>query len=263
MDRDRLVRSLHPTNSIELLLVERIVTAQWKLRRLNRLEQTMHSEELSRYREEWLDRLERYEAQLQADAEYRKSVQGYGFGQRPGKPDPEAEAQSHREWKELVNNERLSVDWIQANRVRQGGLEELERLGRLEQRLENSIHKNLRELDRMRASERRSRRSRLEQEDELPKLPCPYVGELGGLIQEAEQEADELGKKDQEQQARVLAKAAKTRAAYGSKPAAQKMQNEAKPGTPVASPGQTVACVSSSNPPLDGRRCAEQPCAIT
>jgi hypothetical protein len=178
--RDGLLDGLKPTDTIELLLVDRIVGATWKLRRLQQAELILSQREARRMRDEAAERAREIRSQIEADDRLdRCSSRDDDDGDDDAQED-EREWRKHfvachaRSRRELLDAKRRcaqidrdevpSAEFLASRldvETQDGGREgQLDRLSLYEQRLENSIHRNLRELDRLR------KRRRLSDQDE-------------------------------------------------------------------------------------------------
>lgn len=191
--RQEVIQSLRPQDAMQLMLVERIVNARWKLDRLHRLEQTRHEQAIHQMHVDAANRLAELEdLLLSKDVEVDFSPWYRDLRQQTDNPDPA----SHRKFgdvEEIKNEARRLVQMIeqlQADRLPveqvQGmqlsskeGSNEFDRHGRYEQRLENSILRCSRELSRLQQMKSRY---------EWPK--SPYESEDKDLNDLAEQEIE-------------------------------------------------------------------------
>jgi hypothetical protein len=155
--RDSYLMRLNPQDVLELLIVDRIVAAAWKLRRLQSAEPFIHNAEAQVMRRGEQRQREQIEDDL---IEHQRSMGG----------DPRdveamleaAEAQpAHQRFPAAAT---LAVSLVRGD----GGFE---RLTRIEQRLERSIHRNLDEL-------RKLRKLNDEVASLRPSLrPCPFLAD--------------------------------------------------------------------------------------
>jgi hypothetical protein len=154
MLRNDFVLSLKPANAIELMLVERIAISQWKILRLRKHERCLYEHELSEAEKESRQSLEELEQELDDAAE-----------SAPRK------VSSARLSLGMIEHDTFPVEWIQARQwADEQSARQLERLSRLEQRLEASIDKAMRELERLRAGAWRRRKEDDSEPDELSTL---------------------------------------------------------------------------------------------
>ena len=159
--REAWLLRLSPQDVLELLIVDRIVAAAWKLQRLQAAESLIHAQQAERMWEvEAKDR-------QQAEEELVELEQ-----MKHGKPSALAlarrleakQAKFPPTYQRYGASDTLAMDLISGD----GGFE---RLTRLEQRLERSIHRNLQELRRLRNPEDPAERL------EAPLRPCPFLAE--------------------------------------------------------------------------------------
>jgi hypothetical protein len=149
--RHAVLLELRPMNVIELMIVDRIVIAQWKLRRLNSVEASAHcginQHRLERSREELnQDRIEQF-----------------------GTDEPDAAHAIREKLLEAEERKPNVINGIAVSAIHDEAY--LERLSRHEQRLELSIHRNLRVLEKLRKQSHRSR----EDSDKRRLARCPFV----------------------------------------------------------------------------------------
>ena len=147
--RHAVLLKLSPQDIVELMIVDRIVIAQWKLRRLNAVEASAHvgiaQDRIKGAREELNhERVEKFGTD-EPDASHQMQQQLLDAEER----DPD-----------VINH--LAVSFIQDEPF-------LERLSRYEQRLEMSIHRNMHELDKQ--------KKRTHERRENGKLYCPFVSQ--------------------------------------------------------------------------------------
>src|SRR4051812_26435336 len=153
--RNAFLLRLSPQDVLELLIVDRIVSASWKLRRLQAAEPYIHGVEA----EEMREAEEALRQQAKDDLIERERALG---------GDPLAAAQMLN--REQPNHERYPVAATLAVALVRGD-GGFERLTRIEQRLERSIHRNLDELRKLRNLN-----------DEVASLrpplrPCPFLAD--------------------------------------------------------------------------------------
>jgi len=149
--RHAVLLKLSPQDIVELMIVDRIVIAQWKLRRLNAVEASAHvgiaQDRIKGAREELNhERVEKF-----------------------GTDEPDA---SHQMQQQLLDAEEKDPDVI--NHLAVSFIRDepfLERLSRYEQRLELSIHRNLRQLEKLRKQTQRDRANNTEPSHRR----CPYL----------------------------------------------------------------------------------------
>src|SRR4051812_9638345 len=173
--RDAYLLRLNPQDVLELLIVDRIVAAGWKLKRLQAAEPHLHGVEAEAMRESEEALRQRAKDEL---IERERELGG----------DPLAAAQILNA--DLPTHERypaaatLAISLLKGD----GGFE---RLTRIEQRLERAIHRNLDELRKLRKVEDESASL-------SPSLrPCPFLAEATEEEQaedETEQEVEEAAK---------------------------------------------------------------------
>lgn len=146
--RTAVLRKLSPQDVVELMLCDRIVTAQWKLRRLNAMEATAQRGRSSLP----IDRAKR---QIQRDRDEREFTE-LRWGRRfvPTAEDRKTDRTINEYDKACAANplRRLAPSELPAEECDgdEYNQEQMERWSRLEQRLELSIHRNLRMLERLR-----------------------------------------------------------------------------------------------------------------
>src|SRR4051812_49044024 len=168
--RDAYLLRLNPQDVLELLIVDRIVAAAWKLRRLQTAEPYIHAAEAQVMR----DSEQRQRDQIEEDLiEHQRNLGG----------DPReveamlAEADAKPAHERFSAAATLAVSMVRGD----GGFE---RLTRIEQRLERSIHRHLDEL-------RKLRKLNDEVASLQPSLrPCPFVAEEAEEAEEASAEAE-------------------------------------------------------------------------
>ena len=193
--RENFIRSLEPANYIELTLVERIACAQWKLRRLHTLEQQFHHEQLVELHHETLDTLEKMETELNRSSRPRNVPSG------PDKRQQNVE--KYRQSVKDITSQRVPVSVVQVIQLSHPeGLDQFERLARHEQRLEGSIDKALRELNRLRDAKWK-RRKKTDDDYEEDRIFAPlkslYVTDdatLDEFNQEEQTQSDEIDAHD-------------------------------------------------------------------
>jgi hypothetical protein len=163
--REGLLKSYNPQDLSELLLVDRIVAATWKLRRLQSTEHMLFREQALRSRRETEDICNAFE--------------GLRDDERDG------DLKDHHGRTVITRSQRDNVEALRreldAGRVppevlcaaaRVEADDPSEKLSRLEQRLETSMHRAMRELER-RQRERRKRQA--QGRDELIEVKSPYA----------------------------------------------------------------------------------------
>ena len=153
--RDAYLLRLNPQDVLELLIVDRIVAAGWKLKRLQAAEPYLHGAEAEEMRES-------------EDALRERAADDLIERERELGGDPLTAAEMLKS--DLPTHERypaaatLAVSLLKGD----GGFE---RLTRIEQRLERSIHRNLDELRKLRKVED-------EGSSLAPSMrPCPFLAE--------------------------------------------------------------------------------------
>jgi small subunit ribosomal protein S1 len=127
--RHAIIARLDPRDAVELLLVERIVSAGWKLRRLQTTEMNLYEHRAFELREMLLQKQSR-------DTESRDD------GDAPISPDEAIDTSP------LSPAETLAISLAAANSRSETSFERLERF---EQRLENSLARGLRQLHQLRS----------------------------------------------------------------------------------------------------------------
>jgi hypothetical protein len=155
--RDSYLMRLNPQDVLELLIVDRIVASAWKLRRLQSAEPFIHNAEAQVMRRSE----QRQREQIEEDLIEHQRIMG-------GDPrDVEAmleAAEARPAHQRFPAAATLAVSLVRGD----GGFE---RLTRIEQRLERSIHRNLEEL-------RKLRKLNDDVESLRPSLrPCPFVAD--------------------------------------------------------------------------------------
>jgi hypothetical protein len=209
--REGFIDSLVPMNAAELFLVERITLAEWKLQRLHRTEQQLHQDFLDGLNTRAANHLRRLEEDMNEDLEDDKMVDYSpwydGWSEEPNpdrrssdRPVEELERSANTliDWIDRLRDDRMPVATIQARRLgERTGIPQYEWLAKQEQRLENSIHRNMRELDRMRENAyKRAKRQREEDDgDEVER--SPYRCNMKGLVELAER--DRLAREEWEE----------------------------------------------------------------
>jgi hypothetical protein len=198
--RQGLLLSWHPMNEMELILVERIAVATWKLRRLLAMERGMYADVERRQMIKTVDRLaQELDDPAQRDALWNSASQAldreqYDFGQ-PADPDPRDELDQTDEMDASPNPGMLRP------------------LSQLEQRLENGMLRCIRELERV----QKLRRQRNDDDDaEI----SPYLEDSGELLEDTQAEADATEAKRKNE--------ATAKAAARAKRAAQRAQERAE-----------------------------------
>jgi hypothetical protein len=155
--RDSYLMRLNPQDVLELLIVDRIVAAAWKLRRLQAAEPFIHNAEAQVMRRGE----QRQREQIEEDLIEHQRMMG-GDPREVEAMLEEAEAQpAHQRFPAAAT---LAISLVRGD----GGFE---RLTRIEQRLERSIHRNLEEL-------RKLRKLNDEVASLRPSLrPCPFLAD--------------------------------------------------------------------------------------
>ncbi|MBC8105394.1 MAG: hypothetical protein H7Z14_02295 [Anaerolineae bacterium] len=168
--RNRLLVELSPQTLLELMICDRIVTAQWKLRRLNTVELMTHdtnaqSTVINHIHESDKAQMRKQQEQ-QEDAEEEMEEKLTRVSQILRSPWPQkldGMCDLMEEFKEYISPEQaISKSFLENDGV-------MERLSRYEQRLELSIHRNKRELDKQ--------KKRTHDRRENGKLHCPFVSQ--------------------------------------------------------------------------------------
>ena len=149
--RHAVLLKLSPQDIVELMIVDRIVIAQWKLRRLNAVEASAHvgiaQDRIKGAREELNhERVEKF-----------------------GTDEPDASHQMQQQLLEAEERDPDVINHLAVSFIRDEPF--LERLSRYEQRLELSIHRNLRQLEKLRKQTQRDRANNTEPSHRR----CPYL----------------------------------------------------------------------------------------
>lgn len=177
--REGFLLSLRPHDMVELMLVDRIVTANWKLRRLRQAESTLHGDQYNQIITNVKDKISNLEEKDEDAKESRREA--IIFARRWGRPVEEDDEEDSVENIEanLIGKRAVLAD-LQSGKASSlgvtlyGAAEDqqpaVDRLSRYEQRLEGSIDRALRELERLRRSRKK--------EDELDIKVSPYQGDL-------------------------------------------------------------------------------------
>jgi hypothetical protein len=153
--REAWLLRLNPQDVLELLIVDRIVAASWKLRRLQAAEPYLHAEEAEEMRHSEDRQRQQIEKEL---IQHERRLGGDGLATARMLS---ADLPTHERYPAAAT---LAMSLIKGD----GGFE---RLTRIEQRLERSVHRNLEELRRLRNTEDESERL------EPPVMPCPFLAE--------------------------------------------------------------------------------------
>jgi hypothetical protein len=202
LHRESLVRDYKPQDSIELMLVEQIVTAQWKIIRIHKLEQERHMDHLFKLQYKAANELRRLEDVLTEDDEkvdfsqwYQKFSQGTDIDpdeerdlreqmREREKADLQAEARSLIRMMKRAENQHLSTSCVQADQFcNEREFAQHEKFSNQENRLTNSIHRAMRELDRLRKSRERNK----DNEDEEEPFE-PYRGNHNLMLEQSIEE---------------------------------------------------------------------------
>lgn len=155
--RDSLLMRLNPQDVLELMIVDRIVAASWKLRRLQAAEPHIHHVEAAVMRQKEHRHQREIEEQL---IEHERIMGG----------DPRKIEALLEEADALPPRQRFPVAMTLAISLVRGD-SAFERVTRIEQRLERSIHRNVEEL-------RKLRKLNDEVSSLRPSLrPCPFLSE--------------------------------------------------------------------------------------
>jgi hypothetical protein len=157
--RHAVLLKLSPQDVVELMIVDRIVMAQWKLRRLNAVEAMTHMSSAQSRHDEMRKDLE--------ERRMKRELDEAAHGERDQRMATcdELEAQMLQ----VIENEPNAVESVALSFRKDDGV--VERLSRYEQRLELSIHRNLRQLEKLRKQSQRD-----EENDREPShTRCPYV----------------------------------------------------------------------------------------
>ena len=199
--RESFLLSLLPHDMVELMLVDRIVTANWKLRRLRQAESTLHGDQYNQIITNVKDKIANLEEKDEDAKESRQEAIAYA--RRWGRPVPEDdddEDSVENIEANLISKRAVLAD-LQSGKASSlgvtlyGAAEDqqpaVDRLSRYEQRLEGSIDRALRELERLRRSRKK--------EDELDIKVSPYQGDL----KEIYKQIDALEKTKNEEEAEV------------------------------------------------------------
>jgi hypothetical protein len=200
--REGFIDSLEPMNAAELFLVERITLAEWKLQRLHRTEQQLHQDFLDGLNTRAANHLRRLEEDMNEDLDDDKMVDYSpwydGWGEEPNpdrrssdRPVEELDRSANTliDWIDRLRDDRMPVASIQARRLTERtGIPQYEWLAKQEQRLENSIHRNMRELDRMRETAYKRAKRQREEDDGGEVKRSPYRCNMKGLVELAERD---------------------------------------------------------------------------
>lgn len=145
--RDTILEDMRPSDAVEFLLVQRLINAQWKLRRMRDAEEHRHRVDATQ-----MIRVEEHT--------YRES---YAFGQiRP-------KAERDRRHDESLKREREGYVEVPVGQVVARSFEKWDSLSMHEQRLENALTKAIRELRSWRREKRMARKDEpeVEMDDDL------------------------------------------------------------------------------------------------
>jgi hypothetical protein len=149
--RHAVLLELRPLTIVELMIVDRIVIAQWKLRRLNSVEASAHIGIAQ-------DRIRRAREKL-----------NHGRIEQFGTDEPDAAHEAQRQMLDAEERELNVINGIAVSAIHDEAY--LERLSRHEQRLELSIQRNLRQLEKLRKQSQSSR----EDSGKPPLARCPFL----------------------------------------------------------------------------------------
>jgi hypothetical protein len=157
--RHAVLLQLSPQDIVELMLVDRIVIDQWKLRRLNAVEAMTHIASAH-------DRVKVMRDEL-AERRMKREMDEQVYGER------DQGAATRDEIMEQViraeENEPNALQSIALSFIEDDGV--MERMSRYEQRLELSIHRNLRQLEKLRKQTQRDEKEGTEPTHKR----CPFV----------------------------------------------------------------------------------------
>jgi len=168
--RNRLLVELSPQTLLELMICDRIITAQWKLRRLNTVELMTHDINAQSMvmksiydSDEAQIRKQEDEAEVAEEEMDEKLTRVSKILRSPWPQQLDDMCGLMEEFKEYISPEQA----ISKSFLENDGL--MERLSRYEQRLEMSIHRNMHELDKQ--------KKRTHERRENGKLYCPFVSQ--------------------------------------------------------------------------------------
>lgn len=148
--RHAVLLKLSPQDVVELMIVDRVVIAQWKLRRLNAVEATAHIGNAQARIERARDELNERRRERTFD----------------GSDDDQREATANDLQEKLIDATAQDLNVIESIAIsvmNEDGL--MERFSRYEQRLELSIHRNLRQLEKLRK----------QTQSDQPTRRCPFL----------------------------------------------------------------------------------------
>ena len=197
--RDAFLFQLQPRNIVELMLVDRIVTANWKLKRLNQIEAAIT--------DDYALRISNDAADLLADMEPEQRA-SCGFAS-------------------VSDSSRIAAADAQARAFSDEESSTMERLDRHGHRLEMSIHRSLRELQNMR------KRTQAREPRQAAEALYPPV-----VTEEFDEALDEL-KSESEPTAEAVAKEAVPKEAVTEEAPTEKAPAEKAPTDPPATAHST------------------------
>ncbi|CAN5462202.1 hypothetical protein BH09PLA1_BH09PLA1_28420 [soil metagenome] len=170
--RNNLLMELSPQTLVELMICDRIVTAQWKLRRLNTVEMMTHETNAQRTVIDSIhdsDTLQKIDGDGDGDGDddseagemEEKLTRISRIARTPWPKNIDDMCELMEEFKEYISpGQAISKSFLNDD-----GL--MERLSRYEQRLELSIHRNLKQLEKVKKQTQANAQTR--------KMYCPFV----------------------------------------------------------------------------------------
>ncbi|MBC8109172.1 MAG: hypothetical protein H7Z14_21475 [Anaerolineae bacterium] len=185
--RSAVLKKLSPQDVVELMICDRIVTAQWKLRRLNAREAKAHLVRSSLP----IDRARRA---IQRDRDQREFTElRWGRAFVPTADDKRTDRVFAQYEQAGAANalQRHAPSEMPEEEAHEGkdSDEQIDRWSRIEQRLELSIHRSLRMLERMR------KQSQSDQQSEPAQ--CPFLPEVADdAVEESNAEEDQIGQSE-------------------------------------------------------------------
>ena len=185
--RNNLLMELSPQTLVELMICDRIVAAQWKLRRLNTAEAMTHDTNSQRT---VLDHVRRSDDAMEPDHEDDEidAIEGEQRVRRLAVIMKMPWPQWVDELEKLLDEHKEFISptaAISMSFLKDDGL--MERLSRYEQPLELSIHRNLKQLEKV--------KKQTQQNKETRRMHCPFIDQkfyddLHEQIEEHEREMD-------------------------------------------------------------------------
>ena len=169
--RHAMLLELRPQDVVELMIVDRIVLAQWKLRRLNAVESAVHQANHQQH-------IDAAREELGRKREHRE--QDEIMDEDDDHPEPPARETAAQRAIDAAEANPNAVESIAIGLVERDGM--LERLSRYEQRLELSIHRNLRQLEKLRKQKHKGEEAGAPPMARCPFLPSDSYDEANALI---------------------------------------------------------------------------------